>query len=402
MSLILILLPDSATYFSVEALLQTRLSERMPPEAMEPAARKLHALYACKPGAPLIQREFGFFMCIEAWRERYPELRGQDIEVYCGLEPYTMFNLGQLGWCEAAFTPVFDTQVIEDHGSHELVRDSAGRKVLYFKDRRMGFMPEYVDHPVKDRQTWEENVKWRLNPESPERYADLPARMGKAQACAAKGWMICQNLIGGYMYLRSLIGPGDLLYMFYDRPDLIHDCMQQWFMLTDAVTARHQTCVTIDELFMAEDICYNHGALISPEMMREFLLPYYQQLITNICSRQLDRTRRLHLQIDTDGWAVPVIPIYKQLGMDVMSPFEVASGCDVVDIGRRYPDLIMHGGIDKRVLASGPEAIDREMDRILPVLHARGGFCPTCDHGVPEEVSLANYLHYRHRISEFS
>jgi hypothetical protein len=28
------------------------------------------------------------------------------------------------------------------------------------------------------------------------------------------------------MYLRSLIGPVELLYMVYDNPDLIHACMQ--------------------------------------------------------------------------------------------------------------------------------------------------------------------------------
>ena len=27
-------------------------------------------------------------------------------------------------------------------------------------------MPEYVDHPVKDQKTWEENVKWRLQQEA--------------------------------------------------------------------------------------------------------------------------------------------------------------------------------------------------------------------------------------------
>ena len=75
------------------------------------------------------------------------------------------------------------------------------------------------------------------------------------------------------MYLRSLIGPEDLLYLFYDDPDLIHDCMKTWFELADAVIARHQEQLVFDELFLGEDICYNHGALISPDMMREFLLP---------------------------------------------------------------------------------------------------------------------------------
>ncbi len=100
--------------------------------------------------------------------------------------------------------------------------------------------------------------------------------------------IISQNLVGGYMYLRSLIGPEQLLLMFYDQPGLIHACMQGWFNLADIVIAHHQRYVTLDEIFLAEDICYNAGSLISPRMIKEFLLPYYQQLIMNARSRQID------------------------------------------------------------------------------------------------------------------
>ena len=86
--------------------------------------------------------------------------------------------------------------------------------------------------------------------------------------------------------------------------------------------------------------------------------------------------------------------------MDVMSPFEVASGCDVVAIGRQYPGLALFGGIDKRVLAQGKEAIDAHLKYILPAMRARGGYIPTCDHGVPEEVPYQDYLYYRKRCVE--
>jgi uroporphyrinogen decarboxylase len=224
--------------------------------------------------------------------------------------------------------------------------------------------------------------------------------MAAARDSAGKGLMIQQNLIGGYMYLRSLIGPADLLYAFHDLPGLIHDCMSAWFDLADAVIARHQEHVTIDEIYFAEDICYNHGPLISPAMMREFLLPYYRQIIDNLKARQIDPTRHLYVQIDTDGFAPPTIPLYREIGMDAMSPFEVASGCDVVQIGREWPHLAIFGGIDKRVLAQGREAIDRMVERILPAMRERGGYIPTCDHGVPEEVPYEDYLHYRERCVE--
>jgi uroporphyrinogen decarboxylase len=123
--------------------------------------------------------------------------------------------------------------------------------------------------------------------------------------------------------------------------------------------------------------------------------------VHNVRSRQIDKTRHLYVHIDTDGYAVPVIPLYVEaIGMDAMSPFEVASGCDVVEIGRQYPGLAMFGGIDKRVLARGREAIDAHLEYILPAMRARGGYIPTSDHGVPEEVSYENYLYYRERCIE--
>ncbi|RMD79585.1 MAG: hypothetical protein D6820_08045 [Lentisphaerae bacterium] len=370
----------------------------VPREKMSPAVRKMRDTYAVTPDAPLYQTEFGFY-CLEAWTQQgMPKDVPRDQLFH--FDPPARHSLGQLGWCTAAFNPPFEEKVIENRGNCEVVQDQAGRHVLYFKGRRNGFMPEYLDHPVKDMRTWEEKVRWRLDPEDEERYRDLPQRMDAAVKAAGQGMIIVQKLIGGYMYLRSLIGPADLLYCFYDQPELIRSCMEAWFELADAVIARHQEYVTIDELFLAEDICYNHGPLISPEMMRRFLFPYYHQLINNIRSRQRDKNRYLYIHIDTDGFAEPVIPVYQEIGMNAMSPFEVASGCDVVRVGRQYPHLVIKGGIDKRILAGSRSEIDRELERILPVMRQRGGYIPTCDHGVPAEVPYENYLYYRQRCLE--
>ena len=371
----------------------------VPYEQMCGSAKKLRDTYALKQNAPFFKREFGYY-CLEKWYEQGLP-KDADLAKVFDYDPPGFFRIYQLGWCEAAFEPKFEEKNIEDRGEHEVVQDFAGRKVLVFKGRRSGFMPEYIDHPVKNMKTWEKDVKWRLNPSSPQRYADLTERMKKAVEEAGKGMMLTQMIIGGYMYLRSLIGPESLLYKFYDEPELIHDCMKSWLELADAVIASHQKYISIDELFFAEDICYNVAPLISPDMMKEFLFPYYQQLIRNVKTRQIDKERHLYIQIDTDGYAYSVIPAYQEaIGMDVMSPFEVASGCDVVEISKEYPALIMTGGIDKRILAQSKEAIDRHLEYILPPLKKRGGYIPTCDHGVPEEVSLENYLHYRKRCVE--
>ena len=378
---------------------QDGIHAQIPYNQVSLSVQKMRDFYAKKPDAPFYQREFGFYS-MDRWFQKGLAKDTDLNELFCFDEP-AVFSIGGLGWCEAGFEPVFAEKILEDRGDHELVRDSAGRDVLFFKGRRNGFMPEYVNHPVIDWKSWEKNCLWRLNPDTEARQRAIVERTEEAVGAAKRGLHIVQTAVGGYMYLRSLMGPEGVLYMFHDNPDLVHSCMATWLTLADSVVGKFQERVTIDELFIAEDICYNHGSLISPDMMREFLLPYYQQLIHNIKGRQIDRKRHLYFDVDTDGYAVPVIPLYRQLGLDVMSPFEVAAGCDVVKIADDNPELLMLGGVDKRVLAQGKEAIDAMVDRIFPAMRRRGGYIPTCDHGVPEEVSLDNYTHFRRRCLEF-
>ena len=372
-------------------------------------AKKLRDTYKVKPDAPFYMREFGYYS-LERWAteghipsiEKGTEEAEDFIAKAFQYDEPGNHNLGGLGWCEAGFEPVFETKLLEDLGDYELVQDFAGRGVLYFKGRRDGFMPEYRDHPVKDMKTWEENCKWRMDPLTPSRYTDFESRMAIAKVAEGQGRMITMNLVGGYMYLRSLMGPEELLYNFYDQPELIISCMEAWFNLADHVIEKYQENVSIDELFLAEDICYNHGLLISPDMVKEFLFPYYEQLYANIKKRNKDKGKVVYLQIDSDGDCLPAIELYRTIGADMFSPFEVASGGDVVAIGKQFPDLIMLGGIDKRKIAVGGDELDRHLDAILPIMRKRGGYIPTCDHGVPEEVSFENFAHYRKRLLEYS
>jgi uroporphyrinogen decarboxylase len=243
-------------------------------------------------------------------------------------------------------------------------------------------MPTYLKHAVTCERNWEEDMLPLLDIDTVERWASMPGVIENAKQADKENKLISQRIIGGYMYLRALIGPQEVCYMFIDNPKLIHRIMQRWLELSDAVTSRIQEHVEYDEYFLAEDICYNHGLLISPDMVKEFLLPYYQQAIANIRSRQ--KNKRLFVQVDSDGLVTEAIELYhKGIGMDVMSPFEVTAGNDLIALAEKYPDMVMIGGIDKRVLADGKEAIDAFLGRIMPFMVKRGGFIPTCDHGVP-------------------
>lgn len=171
----------------------------VPKEKMAKGALKLRNFYEMKTDAPIYQCE-DWFYSLERWKsEGYINDDTNLNELFAFDDPGN-FSLGGLGWSEAAFCPLFEEKLIEDMGKHEVIRDTAGRHVLYFKGRRHGFMPEYIDHPVKDLKTWEENCRWRLDPATSGRYEDLEVKMNLAKECAGKGMIITQNIIGGYMY----------------------------------------------------------------------------------------------------------------------------------------------------------------------------------------------------------
>ncbi|MFW6303466.1 MAG: hypothetical protein ACOC2L_02485, partial [Candidatus Sumerlaeota bacterium] len=225
---------------------QDGIHAMVPKEKMSKGARKVRDTYEIVPGAPFYQREFGFYS-IERWKK---EGMPQDVprsELF-GFDPPGGIGLWGLGWCEAAFEPVFEEKILEDRGEYELVQDTAGRAVLFFKGRRSGFMPTYESEPVVDWKSWEENCKWRLDPKTPARWDKIDELRTSVIEMAGQGGMVTQRLVGGYMYLRSLMGPEGVMMQLCESPDLVHDCMETWFKLADAVIAKHQEFCTIDEI----------------------------------------------------------------------------------------------------------------------------------------------------------
>lgn len=363
-------------------------------------AKKLRDCYAIRPGAPFYVTEFGngYYFGLDRWKQ---EGMPQDVpkEKLFGFDDFGQFWLSGLIGDRIMF-PAYEPEEIYRDENYHVTKDAMGREVKEFNASDLVYMPEYVGYAVKDEKTWFEDVKPRLNADSPERYAMVEEISAKAKAAAEEGKIVTYEVDGGFMYLRDLFGPENLLISFFDSPELIHEAMQCWFEIHDRLTAEYQKHIDIEELFLKEDVCYKTSSLVSPQMLEEFLFPYYTKLIENMKSRN-KRVQKMFIGIDSDGHIESVIPAYRKIGVTIFSPFEVAADCDVVEIGKKYPDIVMYGGFDKRILATTKEKIKAEADRIFPAMKARGGYYPTCDHGVPEDVPYENYLYFRQLIDEY-
>jgi uroporphyrinogen decarboxylase len=151
----------------------------------------------------------------------------------------------------------------------------------------------------------------------------------------------------------------------------------------------------IDVFGFWEDMGYHTAPLISPAMVRKYMLPRYRKVI------DFGRRRGIHFfGLDSDGNIDSLIPVWMEAGIDILYPFEVQAGMDVLAIRKKYGrDLRIWGGVDKRALIQGPSTIDAELKRIAPLIRD-GGYIPMLDHSAPPDIAYDRYCYFLEHLRE--
>lgn len=294
------------------------------------------------------------------------------------------------GCVNVLHNPPFSFEILEQKGNLITYRDTLGQVVQNYAG--VSNIPKILKSPVNDFEEWEQFKKERLDPEDksrfPENWKELAESFNKQDVPVQIGAYPC----GIYGTMRDLMGVEGSLLAFYDEPELVKDIMDYltdfWIYLFEKICKD----VKVDILHIWEDMSGKQGSLISPSHIREFMLPNYRKLKEFCVKHDIPV-----MQVDTDGNCEELIPLFAEGGVNMMLPFEVAAGCDVVSLREKYPYMSMMGGIDKREIAHGKEAIDRELDRIAPLLNKTGYF-PALDHLIPPEISYEDYTYFVNRL----
>ncbi len=140
---------------------------------------------------------------------------------------------------------------------------------------------------------------------------------------------------------------------------------------------------------------YKKGPMIGPEAVRKFMAPAYREIVKFFRDHGVKV-----IGVDSDGNIESLIPVWLELGINCVTPCEAAAGMNVVNLGEKYPRLIMIGGIDKRELAKDKKAIERELMSKVPPLVERRGYFPGVDHAVPPDISLQNFEYFVSLLKE--
>ena len=126
-------------------------------------------------------------------------------------------------------------------------------------------------------------------------------------------------------------------------------------------------------------------------------MPAYRRIISFLHDYNVK-----NIVVDSDGDVRLLLPLWLEAGVTSVLPFEVKAGMDIVELGEVYPDFCLIGGIDKRALMHGEDAIDAELSRILPAMAKRGRYIASLDHWVPEYIPLANFVYYVEKVQSFT
>jgi len=282
------------------------------------------------------------------------------------------------------------SRVIEDTPTHTISIDSLGRKMKLAKGSAT--IPLPLDYPVKDMDTWlkvkpfytfrEERIDWKA--------------VEKAQAESKEGALVLASMLGGFDLPRELMGEVGCCIAYYDDPELINDIMATVTDTTLKVFDRVSDKVHIDNLFVHEDMAGKSGPLIGPDLIREYIKPYY----TAVWDMLSSKGTKLFSQ-DSDGNMNPVIDVFIECGVNVFYPNEPAAGMDVVALHNKYGTKIAtKGGIDKFALRGTKNDILRELEYKIPPLIKSGGAVIAIDHRIPNGTPIENYRFYVKTVRE--
>lgn len=293
------------------------------------------------------------------------------------------------------FIPPFERKITDETEEYVVARNEKGIVTKAFKEGTVYgtsiAMDQYLEFPVSVPGDFVA-VKARLEAAVAERYpADLDKQIARWKTrdyplilgtnCAANGF---------YWRAREFMGTENLSYAWYDYPGLMHEMMEFFADFIMETSRPVLEKISVDYFVLNEDMSMKSGPLLSPETFRVFIFPHLKRLVEffRSCGTK-------YIAVDSDGDPTVLIPLLLDAGVDTIWPIERASEVSPMEWRRKFgKGLRLWGGVDKRVLAKGKEAIHAHLKEFIPLIE-EGGFIPTVDHTVPPDVSWDNFRYYR-------
>jgi hypothetical protein len=275
-----------------------------------------------------------------------------------------------------------ETRRIEN--GHEIIESESGEIRREVIDNNITYsMPEFIRYPVRDRESWE---FYKSRTASTAGSMSIDDVEDQCRVFDDRDKPLVIGVGSTYGSLRGLMGTEGASYTLLEDPEMVQELVE---MSLDHV--RRNIFPLIERLrpeivHTGEDLCYNHGMLLSPKLFKEYYGAYYRE----ICDFAFANGVEI-VAIDTDGNKMEFAPLAHSYGVNAMYPSEVKAGNDLFVLREQLPGMVFFGWLEKEVVNEGNEdMIEPEIMSKVPALLEKGRYFPNGDHGIQPPVTFDN------------
>jgi hypothetical protein len=220
------------------------------------------------------------------------------------------------------------------------------------------------------------------------------ARVGAEQGSfnAKLNGAVCIHCTPSTALNSALFGHSGLemfAYLWADYPDLV----LRWMRALEHHTRRYVELSAHPEngelAMIYSDMAYKQRLMFGKRALLQ--LGVFDD-VADICAACHDKGMRVIFH--SDGNIMDIVDDLVAAGIDGLNPLEKAAGMDIFALRRRYPELILVGGVDvTHLLPFGtPDEVRRETRRIIQEVGADGRLLIGSSTELGDDVPLANYL----------
>ena len=246
---------------------------------------------------------------------------------------------------------------------------------------------EYLINSIDELSNWDEEHQAKLDKQV-DAYFEWQGRMKKT--------MLFANFMtktGCTIY--SLPGLKIFSHIIHDDPDLLSayfDAMTEY----SVTRVKNLKSVDYPGVFVGEDIAGKGRLLFSPEFLRKHFFPRLERIIDAY------HQRGLKFIFHSDGNIMPVLDDLVAIGIDGLNPLEVVAGVNIREIRRRYPDLLLFGGIDTSQLLAFGTPKDVKKATLKAIEQGSPGYFVGSSTEIHDKVPLDNFKTIVNTVKEYT
>jgi len=295
--------------------------------------------------------------------------------------------------------PLFESKVVKilpDGNTHEITPDGVIIIQKYDANgNKVQSIPAHVGHTLTDRESWEKEylprLLWSEDRVNHERLKKLEQEAPEREdvICIYAG-----SIVG---ILRNYLGLEGMIMTQAMEPELFTEMVDtQAGLLYRLLEKALEYKIDFDYAYIWEDLTCSNGPLINPNLFEEVAGAHYRKI-----TKLLRDHGVTNILVDSDGNPEKLMPVWVNNGINILWPIEY---------GKWHGDFIQHreeygkrikgiGGVRKQALAEDRAAVDKEIERIKPIVEL-GGYLPCPDHLLPLESEWDLVKYYAERMHE--